>query len=137
MCLNSECYEKRTADLAKTDIDQALEVCGAWERANRLRDAQEDARHAGPGSVSAGGHGGGPMPPTMDRYGPPHGYHPGASGYGDEMYGRGMMYGGPPEDDLIYPTDNPVFFDDLGRAYEVRRRRNYQRILDLFRNRHR
>ena len=41
MCLKSECYEKRMADLAKTDIDQALEVCGAYEKAGRFRRAQE------------------------------------------------------------------------------------------------
>ena len=51
LCLNSECYENRMADLAKTDIDQALEVCGAWERANAFRHAQESS-HKGPSRPS-------------------------------------------------------------------------------------
>ena len=52
MCLNSACYGKRMSDLSKTDIDQALEVCETWKRANRFRWAQEDGRRAG----QTGGH---------------------------------------------------------------------------------
>lgn len=57
ICLNSACYEKRMADLAKTDIDKALEVCDTWQKSNRFRWAQEENRRGGPRDGSPRLHG--------------------------------------------------------------------------------
>ena len=126
MCLNSECYEKRTADLAKTDIDQALEVCGTYEKAGRFRRAQEGS-HAGSSRRSMREYEEYPRMPTMESWGPPYG-HP---------------QGFEPQEGLFEPThwddgsptrkNDTVLIDEDGQMFGTKRRKGYQVMADWVR----
>lgn len=130
MCLNSECYEKRMADLAKTDIDQALEVCGAYEKAGRFRRAQEGSR-AGSSRPSMRAYEEHPAMPVMEPWGPRHG-HPGGFDVREEFFEPTHWADGSP----IRKNDT-VFVDEYGQMFGTKRRKGYQVMADWFRKRNR
>ena len=130
MCLNGQCYEKRIADLAKIDIDQALEVCGKYERAGRFRRAQEGSRAESirPSRREYEEH---PAMPMMESLGSPFG-HPGGFDAREEFSEPTHWDDGSP----IRKNDT-VFIDEDGQMFGTKRRKGYQVMADWFRKRNR
>jgi len=134
MCLNSECYEKRMADLAKTDTDQALEVCGTWEKVNAFRHAQERSR-AGPSRLSVEDYEEYPpmsmMEPWEPQYSDPRGLPVGEGWIRPNV----RMPGDICDDGVPVRRNDRIYIDEHGEAFGVRRRRNCQVMWDWMRNR--
>jgi hypothetical protein len=141
MCLNKDCYERRMSDLAKTDIDKALEVFEDYRKADRFRWAQD-----GNGDIDDLVPMGGPsqalearsarMPPPSDmgprrsRYGSP--YDRGSFWYGGVSDRGSMMYDNDEYDEKFhgggggggggrYPPY--AFEDENGDLFMITRRR--------------
>ena len=130
LCLDSECYEKRMADLAKTDIDQALEVCGAWERANAYRRAHESS-HAGPSRPSMRDYEDYTPVPMMESWRPAYG-HPEGFDPSEELLVRTNW-----DDGTTIRKNDSFFIDEYGQMFGFKCRRGYQIMADWFRKRNR